>query len=36
MRTEMDYLVLGSFLLDKRDQPRWQEKDAWREEFELD
>ena len=36
MRTEMDYLVLGNFLLDKRDQPRWQEKDVWQEEFELD
>ena len=36
MRTEMDYLVLGSFLLDKRDQPRWQEQEAWQEEFELD
>jgi carbamoyltransferase len=36
MRTEMDYLVLGDFLLDKRDQPAWQEEVAWQEEFELD
>ena len=36
MRTEMDYLVLGSFVLDKRDQPILQEDLAWQEEFELD
>ena len=36
MRTEMDYLVLGSFLLDKKAQPHWNEERDWREEFELD
>ncbi len=36
MRTEMDYLVLGNFLLDKRDQPEWLEEVSWQEEFELD
>jgi len=36
MRTEMDYLVLENCLLDKKKQPRWQEKGDWREEFELD
>ena len=36
MRTEMDFLVLGSFLLTKSDQPAWQEETDWREEFELD
>lgn len=36
MRTEMDYLVLGSFLLKKHDQPRWQDKENWKEEFKLD
>jgi len=36
MRTEMDYLVLGSFLLDKKAQPHWSEERDWREEFELD
>ena len=35
MRTEMDFLVVENFLLDKTEQPAWQEKDAW-EEFELD
>ncbi len=36
MRTEMDYLVIGNFLFDKRLQPAWQEKDNWKEEFTLD
>ncbi len=36
MRTEMDFLVLGSYVLDKKDQPQWQEERDWQEEFELD
>lgn len=36
MRTEMDYLVVGNFIFDKRTQPEWQEKDNWKEEFVLD
>lgn len=36
MRTEMDFLVLGSYILDKKDQPQWQEERDWQEEFELD
>jgi carbamoyltransferase len=36
MRTKMDYLVLGNFVLDKRDQPEWQEEMSWTDEFELD
>lgn len=36
MRTEMDYLVVGNFLFDKRQQPAWQETQNWREEFVLD
>jgi carbamoyltransferase len=36
MRTEMDYLVLGPFLLDKRAQPKVEEKGDWRQEFQLD
>jgi len=36
MRTEMDYLVLGPFLLDKKAQPRIEEKGDWRQEFQLD
>lgn len=36
MRTEMDHLVIENFLLDKRDQPHWEEKHPWQEEFELD
>ena len=36
MRTEMDVLVLGSWILHKTEQPVWHEKDNWREEFVLD
>lgn len=36
MRTEMDYLVLENILLKKGDQPKWNEKTDWRNEFELD
>jgi len=36
MRTDMDALVLGSFLLSKRDQHEWQEAENWQEEFQLD
>jgi len=36
MRTQIDYLVLGPFLLDKREQPEWEESGDWRDEFELD
>ena len=36
MRTDMDYLVLGSFLLDKSKQGTWTETDAWKVTFQLD
>ena len=36
MRTQMDYLVLGNFLLNKRDQPPLVETTDWRKEFALD
>ena len=36
MRTNMDNLVLGSFLLDKKDQPALREDVDWRNQFELD
>ena len=39
MRTNMDYLVLGSYILDKKKQPNgeeWLDDDSWKEEFELD
>jgi carbamoyltransferase len=36
MRTEMDYLVLGSYLVAKPDQPPWTEEKDWREERVLD
>jgi carbamoyltransferase len=36
MRTNMDYLVLGPFLLGKESQEEWQETTDWRLEFQLD
>jgi carbamoyltransferase len=36
MRTEMDYLVIGNYLLTKTEQPEWPEKDDWKKEFTLD
>ena len=36
MRTDMDYLVLGSFVLDKTQQGPWDKSDGWKQEFELD
>ena len=36
MRTEMDALVLGDFLLTKAGQPEWLEKADWRSQFALD
>ena len=36
MRTEMDYLVVGNYLFDKKQQPEWQKTDDWKEEFVLD
>ena len=36
MRTEMDYLAMGDFLLDKEDQPEFIDDLDWKEKFELD
>jgi len=36
MRTEMDYLVLGDYLLDKKEQLKLSETGDWRAEFKLD
>lgn len=36
MRTEMDVLVIDSFILYKKDQPNFKDKGNWQEEFELD
>ena len=36
MRTEMDSLVMGDYLLDKGEQPPLPEKGDWRKEFKLD
>ncbi len=36
MRTDMDYLVMGNFVLDKTQQPAFAEQGDWRAEFTLD
>jgi carbamoyltransferase len=36
MRTNMDYLVVGSHILDKKDQPAFDEDVNWRDLYELD
>jgi carbamoyltransferase len=36
MRTEMDYLVLENFVLDKKNQPPFEDTEDWRKEFALD
>jgi len=36
MRTEMDFLIMGNFLLDKSEQSPLVENSDWRSEFELD
>ena len=36
MRTEMDYLIVENFILDKNEQPAWDDDAPWQDEFELD
>lgn len=36
MRSEMDFLVLETRVLDKKEQPALQEKTDWRSQFKLD
>jgi carbamoyltransferase len=36
MRTEMDFLVVGNYVLDKKDQPALSETGDWRAQFKLD
>lgn len=36
MRTEMDFLVLGDYLFDKKEQKKLQDDSNWKEEFKLD
>jgi carbamoyltransferase len=36
MRTEMDFLVVGNYVLDKKEQPSLAETGDWRTEFKLD
>jgi carbamoyltransferase len=36
MRTEMDFLVMGDYVLDKKEQPAMSDSGDWRTEFKLD
>ena len=36
MRTEMDWLVLGNYVLDKKYQPALDDKEDWLKKYELD
>ena len=36
MNTEMDYLVIGNFLYNKKEQHNWQDKVKWKLKFKLD
>lgn len=36
MRTDIDVLAIGNFLLEKADQPAWSEESDWRKEIPLD
>ena len=36
MRTDMDYLLLGNFLLDKNEMAELKKDIDWKKEFELD
>jgi len=36
MRTDMDWLVINNCLFEKSAQPKWEEMDNWRQEFQLD
>jgi len=36
MRTEMDFLVMENFLLDKKEQPALKDDDSWRQKIEPD
>ncbi len=36
MRTNMDYLVMGPFLIEKSEQPEWNEAENWQKEFPPD
>ena len=36
MRTNIDVLVIGPFVLEKSTQPEWKETSQWQQEFQLD
>lgn len=36
MRTNIDYLVIGNYVLEKTEQPEWKDDKDWKTEYELD
>ena len=36
MRTNIDYLVMENYVIEKARQPHWAEDDEWKQEFVLD
>jgi carbamoyltransferase len=36
MRSAMDWLVIGNHLFNKKEQPKWHEKENWQDTYELD
>jgi carbamoyltransferase len=36
MGTQMDYLVMGDFLFKKEEQPQYEDRDYWKQKYELD
>jgi len=36
MRTDMDYLVVGNYVFDRKEQPGWKEEVNWKEQYSLD
>lgn len=36
MRTEMDWLVIEDFVFDKKEQPKWTEREDWEDKYTLD
>ncbi|MCX5847933.1 MAG: carbamoyltransferase [Deltaproteobacteria bacterium] len=36
MRTDMDYLIVGNYVFDKKNQPGWKEEINWRQQYSLD
>jgi carbamoyltransferase len=36
MRTEMDYLIIGNYIFERKLQPEWAETDSWKKDLVMD